>query len=253
MPDIELNWIGNVDPAGGLRYPDTEFDVTVQIEQLWNGSDQVQFDVNTIVTLNWTLNETDIWTQTAMTWDSEQGDNAQYRVTIGGFPEYTDVKFHIIAENNNTLTTPDFLILIRIPPPEVEMFYMTDPAGDEWGSYPTNAAFGGLDEGLFDILEFNVSSNIYGSTFAFRLADSIDPGWGAGNYSHQMFLVYVDSEAGGSTEGVLRSYANIEADHGWEHAFYADGWVQRYFTPATIADPQTAAHGITSWYEFDGG
>lgn len=251
MPPIDIGFVGNVYPIGGFQYPDQDFTVTVQLEQLWNGStdDPVAFDLGTMVTLNYTLNETGTWDTYTMAWESEQGRNAQYAYAVPGLPVNTTFKYHIIVENNNTVITDDYSVLILVPPPEDEIFYMTDPAGDEWGTYPTNAAFGGLTEGLFDILNFNVSSNIYGTTFTIELADTYDPDWGAGNFSHQLFVVMIDTEAGGATDGVLRSYVTVEEAHAWDHAFYVDGWIQRYFTPTTIDDPQTAALGITTNYE----
>jgi hypothetical protein len=251
MPPIDIGFVGNIDPAGGFKNPDTPFDITVQIEQLWNGTDKVQIDVLTEVTLNYTLNDTGVWNTQAMTYDSVQGENAQYKTTIGGFADGSNVTFYINVTNNNTVITTQILVLILIPPPESTIFYMTDPQGDEWGTYPWNAAFGGKTEGIFDILEFNVSANIYQTTFRFRLADTYDPGWGAGNFSHQLFVVLVDKDPGGTTDGVLRSYANTVGE--WDVAFYADGWIQRYFTPSTIQDPQTSAHAMTSGYDFVNG
>jgi hypothetical protein len=142
-----------------------------------------------------------------------------------------------------------FTILIGIEPPKTEIFYMTDPGGDEWGTYPTDAAFDG-GPGLFDIMEFNVSANAYGTSFKLRLNNSVDPGWGAGNFSHQMFVILIDNAVGGTTEGVLAMNAEVQDEYPWDIGFYGDGFMVRYFTSETIAEPQTSGTGMTSTYEF---
>ena len=251
MPPIDLDYIGAVTPAGGFQDADESFEVEVQLQQLWNGTDEVTFDVLSHVFINFTLNATDVWAQTDMAYAEASSNNAIFRGNLGGFPNGTTVTFYVVAENNNTVQTGPYLIHIGIEPPKTEIFYMTDPEGDEWGSYPTNAAFG-PGVGLFDILEFNVSANAYGTQFDLRLLDSYDPGWGGGNFSHQMFVVLIDIEAGGTTEGVLASNVETQADYPWDIGFYADNWVKRYFTPTTIAEPQTAGTGITTGYEMNG-
>ncbi len=252
MPPIDLGFIGAVTPAGGFKDPDESFEVEVQIEQLWNGTDKVTFDVMTDVNINYTLNDTGSWLLSPMTYDSPSSDNAIFKGSLGPFPNGTLVEFYIIAENNNTVQTGPFLIHIGIEPPKSIIFNMSDPQGDEWGTYPTNAAFG-PGVGLFDLLQFNVSANAYGTSFDFRLLDSYDPGWGAGNFSHQMFVVLIDMQPGGTTEGVLKSNIKVQDEYPWDIGFYGDGWMSRYFTPETIASPQTDGTGITTGYQFING
>ncbi|MHA1611509.1 MAG: hypothetical protein ACTSYU_05590, partial [Promethearchaeota archaeon] len=137
MPPIDLGYIGAVVPAGGFKDPDTAFDVEVQIEQLWNGTDKVTFNVLTNVFINYTLNATDVWLQSSMEYDSASSDNAIFKGSLGPFLNGTTVEFYIVAENNNTVQTGPYNIIIGIEPPKEEVFYMTDPNGDEWGTYPT--------------------------------------------------------------------------------------------------------------------
>jgi hypothetical protein len=84
----------------------------------------------------------------------------------------------------------------------------------------------------------------------FRLNNSVDPGWGGGNFSHQMFVVLIDNAEGGTTDGVLASNVEVQAEYPWDIGFYGDNWVKRFFTPETIATPQTSGTGITTSYEY---
>lgn len=252
MPPIDLGFIGAVTPAGGFKPADEAFEVEVSVEQLWNGTDKVTFDVMTQVNINYTVNDTGVWSLSPMSYDSGTSDNAVFKGSLGPFLNGSTVEFYIIAENNNTVMTGPYLIHIGEEPPRDLIFSMDDPAGDEWGTYPTNAAFG-PGVGLFDLLQFNVSANDYGTAFDFQLLDTYDPGWGAGNFSHQLFVVLVDMQPGGTTEGVLASNVKVQEEYPWDIGFYGDGFMVRYFTPDTIADPQTQGTGMTTSYQMING
>ncbi|MHA1521619.1 MAG: glucodextranase DOMON-like domain-containing protein [Promethearchaeota archaeon] len=88
------------------------------------------------------------------------------------------------------------------------------------------------------------------TSFAFRLNNSVDPGWGGGNFSHQMFVVLIDNAAGGTTEGILASNVKTQEEYPWDIGFYGDNWVKRFFTPETLETPQDSGHGITTNYEM---
>ena len=264
MPPVDLGFVGNIDPSGGFILPDTAFDITVQAEQLWNGTGiRVTGDLGFDVTLNYTIDDGSNWVQAPFAWDAIAGQNAQYRVQLAGFPENTNMTFTInITTNNDTVVTSPITIYILIPPPETEVFYMVDPAGDEYGVYPTDpTAFPAGIVGYFDILEFNVSANIWGTSFRFHLAN-VNPtlDWGAGIWSHPLFAVMIDIEAGGATTGLSNIHANTEADYPWDIGFQIEGWQQKFYTPTTLDDPQTSSTGITiaydnpdgeHWYSFN--
>ncbi len=252
MPPVDIGWLGNIDPTGGFILPDTSFDITFQVELLWNGTDtRVTGDMGFDVTLNYTIDDGANWVQQDFDWDAVAGQNAQYRVGLAGFPVNTNMTYTInITTNNDTEVTDPITLYILIPPPETGIFYMVDPEGDEYGVYPTEPnAFPEDQRGLFDLLELNVSANVWGTTFRFHLANAYDPGWGAELWSHPIFGVMIDIEDGGATTALSNIYANTEADFPWDYGFQIEGWQQKFYTPTTLDDPQTSGHGITIAYE----
>jgi len=251
MPPIDIGWVGGIDPSGGFILPDTDFSIVVQVEQLWEGTQQVTGDYNFVVELNYTIDDGVTWLTKLFAWDAAVGQNAQYRTTfVGGYPENTFMTFTIkITSNNDTETTAPIDLAILVPPPEVGIFYMTDPTGDEYGVYPTSSAFPPAETQLFDLLAFNVSSNVYVTTFHFRMQNVYDPGWGKGLWSHYIFTVMIDAVAGGATVAPGALYVNTDDAYPWDWAFQIDGWMQKYYTPATLDDPQSASTGITTAYE----
>jgi hypothetical protein len=242
MPPIKIGFVGNVFPSGGFKMPGQSFDITVDVEQLWNmtDGDYVTFDVGTAVTLNWTTNSSIGWNQTVMTWQEVAGQNARFVGNIGPFAENQTVTYNIIAENNNTVPTGDYSILILVPPPETQQYYQVDPSGDEYGTYPTAAVFkdasGNSLSGLFDMLYMNVSSNEYQTTFTFGVRNVTDPDWGAGYWSMPIFAVMInDGSSTGSHTGIGKTQVTTET--AWQYGIQVDGWTTKYYTPATINDP----------------
>jgi hypothetical protein len=256
MPPVDIGFVGNIDPSGGFILPDTAFEITVQVELLWDGTEtRVTGDLGFDVDLNYTIDDGSNWLQAPFSWDEIAGQNAQYNIELAGFPENTNMTFTInITTNNDTHVTAPITLYILIPPPETEIFYMVDPAGDEYGVYPTEPnAFPVTEPGIWDVLEFNVSANEFGTTFRFHLANAYDPGWGAGVWSHPIFGVMIDIEAGGATTALSNIFANTEADYPWDYGFQIEGWQQKFYTPTTLDDPMTSSTGITIAYEDVGG
>jgi len=252
MPPIDIGFVGGIDPSGGFVLPDIDFSIVVQVEQLWEGITRVTGDFNLDVVLNYTIDEGVTWLTKPFAWDAIVGQNAQYRTTfIGGFPENTNMTFTInVTSNNDTELTAPISFRILVPPPEVEIFYMTDPTGDEYGVYPTKPGEFPADvRGLFDLMEFNVTANEYVTTFHFRLNNTFDPGWGKGLWSHPIFGIMIDAIPGGATTALSDIFANTEAAYPWDYGFQIEGWMQKYYTPATLDDPQSASTGITLGYE----
>ncbi|MHA1584004.1 MAG: glucodextranase DOMON-like domain-containing protein [Promethearchaeota archaeon] len=243
IPPIGIDFVGNVIPNKGFEDPETVFEVSVDVEQLWNCTegDRIQTDVGTNVTLNWTSNVGIGWNQTIMPWKEAAGLNARFATNIGPFTDGDIIIFNIIVKNNNTVKTINYTISILILPSEEQVYYQTDPSGDEYGIYPMSDAFkdanGNVVDGLFDILSLNVSSNPFTTTFTFKMRNTTDPGWGASYWSHLIFAVLINNGSEiGSHEGIGKTYITTKGV--WQYGVQVDGWTAKYFTPDTITEPE---------------
>jgi hypothetical protein len=252
LPPVDIGFVGNVQPSGGFILPNQLVNITVDVEQLLNGTDHVQKDVDTNVTLYYEIDNTGGWLMKDFTFKGSAGtQNSQFNNTIGPYADGTNITYYVNVTNNNTVVTGNFTIHILVPPPESTIFTMTDPMGDENGVYPTNEVFD-PGFGYHDILNFTVTGNEWLTSFRFKIYNVTDPGWGGGHFSFPIFAVMVDTGAtGGSTESFGNTYVTVEEDHAWEYGFQVDNWIQRYYTPATLAEPQESGHGITTYTDLD--
>jgi hypothetical protein len=253
MPPIDIDWVGTPLPSGGFVDPDTEFEVTIQIKQLFNGTSSAQGDVwGTELTLRYE-NHSDlgVWVNVSYEKGVAAGsDNTEFNFKMPAFKEGHNLTYYILIENNNTVATANFTLMSGYAPPESLVFTMADPSGDEYLGYPSASAFNNLTEGLFDLLNFTVTGSAFFTTFHFQLRDSFDPGWGKGFWCHPLFNVYVDTAAGGSTSSVASASVIVDPDHAWEYGFQIAGWIQAiHYADGTLND----AAGIGQGYSDAGG
>lgn len=112
-----------------------------------------------------------------------------------------------------------------------EVFTISDPAGDEYGTYPTNTEmhpfYNSSETGLMDILQFRlgyIDDTVY---FELKFAALFNPWNGPGGYSHPLIQVYINSKNGeGNTECDQAGNFNIDPNNAWEYMVRADGWLQ---------------------------
>lgn len=250
LPPVYTDFIGNINPSGGFILPGYIVNITALVEQFLidpaNTTQRIflhELPKSAInVTLSYELsNDTGTWHEVDMEFDARADQNDKYKVSIGSYPEGTNITFYIQATGTgNSSQTDNITIYILTPPPESQVFSMLDPEGDEYGVLPTNVVF---IPGVHDILNFTVTGNIWQTTFWFKVKNVTDPGWGAGYFSMPIFAVMLDVAAGGSTASFGNTYVIPET--GWEYGFKVDGFIQAYYTPGTVDDPQDSGTGMT--------
>ncbi|WP_455280978.1 glucodextranase DOMON-like domain-containing protein [[Eubacterium] cellulosolvens] len=249
LPPVYTDFIGNINPSGGFILPGEIVNITALVEQFildpTNASVRLYLHELPKSAINVTLyyelsNDTGTWHEADMEFDVRADQNDRFKTSIGSYPENTNITFYINATGTgNSSKTDNITIYILTPPPESQVFSMLDPEGDEYGVLPTNAVF---IPGVHDILNFTVTANDWQTTFWFKVENVTDPGWGAGYFSMPIFAVMLDVAAGGSKASFGNTYVTTRT--GWEFGFKVDGFVQAFYTPATLEDPQDSGTGI---------
>ncbi|MHA2173044.1 MAG: glucodextranase DOMON-like domain-containing protein, partial [Candidatus Kariarchaeaceae archaeon] len=231
LPPIDIEEISAIEPSGGFILPGQLINITANVGQLLNGTTLIHQAPGTVVTLYWETNMSGTWNMKDFTFLEESGTAEipadKFNVSIGPYINPTNVTFYINATNNNTVTTSNITVFVLVPPPETQVFSMTDPEGDEYGVYPTDASFDPY-VGLLDILNFTVTSNAWVTTFHFKMYNNSNPWSGPTGFSHPTFMVMVDSAAGGNTDSYGNAYVNTDVE--WDHGFQVTSWEKWYWT-----------------------
>lgn len=105
----------------------------------------------------------------------------------------------------------------------------TDPAGDDHGLgtlvYPTAGVF--AEEGLFDLLSYNIFDQGENWLLAFEFAALPNPWGGPLGFSHPIINLYLDTKPGGLTEAHPDGAAmqiQLHPDHPWDFFVKVAGW-----------------------------
>jgi alpha-amylase/alpha-mannosidase (GH57 family) len=107
------------------------------------------------------------------------------------------------------------------------IFEMDDPAGDEYGDYPTAPDFA-PGSGLFDILNFKVGYDDEFFYTTFKMAEIRNPWNAPTGFSHPLFQIYIDKDrisGSGNIEPDQNPNVMIHEDFAWEMLIRADGWL----------------------------
>ncbi len=231
LPPVDIEEISAVEPSGGFILPGQLINITANVGQLLNGTTFIHQPPGTVVTLYWETNMSGTWNTKDFTFLEEAGTQAdKFNVSIGPYMYPTNVTFYINASNNNSVTTANISLFVLVPPPESQVFSMTDPQGDEYGVYPTDVSFAPY-EGLLDLLNFTVTSNEWVTTFHFKMYNNSNPWSGPTGFSHPTFMVMVDNAPGGSTDSYGNAYVNTDIE--WDHGFQVTSWEKWYWNDST--------------------
>jgi hypothetical protein len=121
---------------------------------------------------------------------------------------------------------------------------ITDPEKDDYGpgtyTYPSDAVF---PAGSYDILNFQVGSDVENIVFKFTMRGPVDNPWGSPNgLSTQTFDIYIDTDGDGQGGSSFLPGRNLALQEGftWDYAITVEGWEPGIYTPGD-AGPQRIA------------
>ena len=251
-PVTNVTWVGGVVPSGGF-YPPTE-DLVIEAQAHWIANqtgttlhDDPTGTLNVDMYLYYKVNQSSYWNKTKMDFITAFSDNDKYEANLGKFNEGTNITYYVNATADaGWMTTSNFTVMIGYEPPFNPVFNQTDPEGDEYGTYPTNAVFAPY-HGFFDILYFEVAANAYHVRFSIQFYNISFNGWGGPNgFSHEIISIYIDNAAGGATDTIKNEFVNIEQDHAWDYAVFADGWIHQLYSSNDLSNPMDESSVVVS-------